>query len=370
MNGLPQPGADDAARLSPEALRAGRFAGTAFAFFRFPGETKFSYVAQRDAPRRFAHIRDMEGLGGYVVAPFTEEESSPLLLIRPDVRTELPLPAACPPEKAARGFPPSGADRRAYGQCFARCRELFAQGTVEKIVLARRQTVRAAAPIRPVEAFFKACHLHPREYVALWGMAGGECWLTATPETLLAREGDEWRTMALAGTERSGLSPADDRTESWSSEKRKEQQYVTDDIERQLRPFAAILQKAETQPCRAGNVVHLRTDFRFRLRDGISPFDIVAALHPTPAVCGVPREAARRAIAAIEPPRGYYAGFNGPLALGGRTHLHVTLRCMSFRPGAAEATLYAGGGLLPSSREDEEFGETLHKMEAMMRVLA
>lgn len=370
MNGLPQRLADDAARLSPDALRAGRFAGGAFALFRFPGEASFGFVAQRDLPQPVSRLHDLEGLGGYVVAPFTQAETAPLLLIRPDMRMECPLPAARPAGDAEAAFPPSGADRRTYHECFARCRKLFAQGQVEKVVLARRQTVQAAAPIRPVEAFAKACHLHPREYVALWGTAGGECWLTATPETLLARDGAEWRTMALAGTERSGLSAADSRTEDWSREKRREQQYVADDIENRLRPFAASLHKAETQPCRAGNVVHLRTDFRFRLHGGASPLEVAAALHPTPAVCGVPREAARRAIAAIEPPRDYYAGFNGPLSLFGRTHLHVTLRCMSFRPGSTEATLYAGGGLLPSSREDEEFGETLHKMEAMRRVLA
>lgn len=369
MTGTATPHAHHSTPLSCNTFPGHILAEGAFALFRFPGETSFGYVAQRGKPELPGNLCELEGRSGYVVAPFAADSSAPLLFIRPDEAGSLPLPAAEADGGGIRDFRTSPADRTAYHARFRRCHELFRQGAAEKIVLARQQTVQAAAPIRPAEAFFKACRLHPREYVALWGTAGGECWLTATPETLLAREGDSWHTMALAGTERSGNAPADIHAENWSSEKRKEQQYVADDIEAQLLPFAEQLHKEQTHPCRAGSVVHLRTDFRFHLRHGVSPLTVATALHPTPAVCGVPRDAARKAIARIEPPRSYYAGFNGPLSLFGRTHFHVTLRCMRFRPDATEATLYAGGGLLPSSREDEEFSETLHKMEAMLRVL-
>ena len=91
-------------------------------------------------------------------------------------------------------------------------------------------------------------------------------------------------------------------------------------------------------------------------------------LHPTPAVCGLPREEARQAILHDEPsPRRYYAGFSGPLHLQGETHLYVSLRCMEFTPHTA--TLYAGGGLMPESQETDEWEETRRKMQTMWQLL-
>ena len=80
----------------------------------------------------------------------------------------------------------------------------------------------------------------------------------------------------------------------------------------------------------------------------------------------MPREAALDVIEEAESqPRRYYAGFNGPLDLHGETRLYVSLRCMEFTPHTA--TLYAGGGIMPESREEEEWEETCRKMQPMLR---
>ena len=95
---------------------------------------------------------------------------------------------------------------------------------------------------------------------------------------------------------------------------------------------------------------------------------LLLRLHPTPAVCGLPRAAAQRAILTDEAsPRRYYAGFSGPLGIEGETRLYVSLRCMEFTPSLA--TLYAGGGIMPESVEQEEWEETQRKLQTMLRLL-
>ena len=89
-----------------------------------------------------------------------------------------------------------------------------------------------------------------------------------------------------------------------------------------------------------------------------------AILYPTPAVCGLPKGAARDFIVKNEyAPRQYYSGFVGPLDPNGETHLFVSLRCMRIAEG--ECFLFAGGGLLADSDQEAEWRETEDKMETM-----
>ena len=122
---------------------------------------------------------------------------------------------------------------------------------------------------------------------------------------------------------------------------------------------------------KAGNLVHLRSDFSFTLDDSLTDGNglgkLVDALHPTPAVCGLPKQEAMEFIIANESiDRRYYSGYCGPWNVGGMTALFVSLRCMEL--SAHRSVLYAGGGLLAESSEESEWQETMMKMEAMRRL--
>ena len=118
---------------------------------------------------------------------------------------------------------------------------------------------------------------------------------------------------------------------------------------------------------RAGRLVHLRSDFLFTLPDTGRLGELLNVLYPTPAVCGLPKDAARDFIRRNElAPRQYYSGFAGLLQPTGETHLYVSLRCMRLR--GDDCTLFAGGGLLADSEMSTEWDETEAKMETM-RVL-
>jgi len=114
----------------------------------------------------------------------------------------------------------------------------------------------------------------------------------------------------------------------------------------------------------AGNVAHLRTDFRFTLDPTADVGSLIDTLHPTPAVCGMPKQRARDFIVAHEGiDRAYYSGYSGPWNIAGERRLFVSLRCMQLLQDGC--ILYAGGGLLTASNPADEWRETQAKLQTM-----
>lgn len=348
-----------------------------YAFYRLPYSDKCTAVIQSDgAPMHLGSYSDMNSRTGFVVAPFTITSDEPLLLIRPDrvehfalddvsglalLRSVTESTSLC----GVSAMPVSTVSRSAYASAFAACHGKLLSGEFEKIVLSRRSvvTIPETAPLH--ELFLRACDMYPRAFVVLVSSAACGTWLAASPEILLSGDGEKWRTVALAGT----MGYDDYLAEGeWSVKNRMEQRCVAEYIGDCLRRFADDVTEGDPYTARAGDVVHLRSDFSFGLSDCAGIGDVVAALHPTPAVCGLPKSATLRFLEAVEPaPRGYYSGFMGPLAVGSDTHLYVSLRCMRMASGFS--VLYAGGGLLKDSVEEMEWDETEAKMETMRKVV-
>ncbi len=354
--------------LGPDNVANGSFVGGGYAFFHLPGESGFTYVAQRGLPETFGDMADAYGREGFAVAPFAQVPATPKVLIRPDFAETFPLPSAESDNPAApHTVCDADAQRTYYRKAFAECRNRLQNGRLRKVVLSRRLTLAfPAGTPSPASLFFKACRLHPHNYVSTWWTRQTGAWLVATPETLLSHDAQNgqpaWRTMALAGT-----MPWEGRLlpyAAWSAKNREEQAFVTAYIRRQLENLVEDMTLSECRASRAGNIMHLRTDITFRPKEGISAGVLADRLHPTPAVCGEPLLAARSAIRAAEATsRRYYAGFSGPYGCNGRTGLFVSLRCMELLP--KKAVLYAGGGLLAASREDDEWEETCRKLWPM-----
>jgi isochorismate synthase len=202
-------------------------------------------------------------------------------------------------------------------------------------------------------------------------------WLTATPEILLEGDGSEWRTIALAGTMKleGEQLKSEGETLSWSTKDIQEQRYVATYIAECLEQFTMDFSEDGPRTVRAANLVHLRSDFTFTLPDTDHIGDLLNALHPTPAVCGLPkRESFNFIIHNEHTPRRYYSGFMGPLNVQCSmfnvqcsTHLYVSLRCMNIEGNCYH--LYAGGGLLMESTVEQEWQETEAKLETMRSLL-
>ena len=238
-----------------------------------------------------------------------------------------------------------------------------------KIVLARCADEKMPEGVEPMELFYRACALYPRLFIALVDTPKSGCWLTATPEILLEGQGSDWRTIALAGTMKLEGDQLNGEGESltWSTKNIQEQRIVATYITECLEQFTSDFREEGPRTVRAANLVHLRSDFTFRLSDHAHIGNLLQALHPTPAVCGLPKREAFQFIVRNEhTPRRYYSGFMGPLGTD-ETHLYVSLRCMNIDHDTCH--LYAGGGLLKDSILEQEWQETEAKLETIRKLL-
>lgn len=347
---------------------------TAFAYYRLPCEQHATYVAQHvGEPEILSSVAQLNGKEGFVIAPFQPSAECPVVLIHPDeVRDFVPEAQCVDDAKGGRRVqksPCTGAYARDY-ECFHGQLE---RGVFRKIVLARKSTLHTRLS---AEALFqKACCLYPRLFVALVYTEPSGMWLMATPEILLQGNGNAFQTMSLAGTQKSPattippLSTKAVEGLEWPQKDQEEQQYVTDYIEACIRTFSDDYRLQGPYTMTAAHLCHLRTDIHFRLPCADVLGDVLEALYPTPAVCGIPKEPARRFILSHEhEPRRYYSGFVGMLSPRADTHLFVSLRCMRLLPGGI-CELYAGGGLLKESEMEKEWRETEAKMQTMMELV-
>ena len=186
-------------------------------------------------------------------------------------------------------------------------------------------------------------------------------WMGATPERLITMSGHRMQTMALAGTRPYGSS-------EWGNKEKEEQEFVVREIVNTLKQYSPqeLIKYADTETIRAGHLEHLRTTIKAEL--SISPIDSAQALHPTPAVGGVPKQMALEFIDLHEQlDRSLYSGFLGAVSPE-QTSLYVNLRCMSIQDYMA--TVYVGGGITEKSDPQDEWQEVLQKANTMGRILA
>lgn len=365
---------------------------SSYALYRLPHADRYTRIEQtRGEPEELASCAALNGKQGFVVAPFAPSEGLPVVLIKGDKVTEEVFGTS----KSGGGYQPHGAyppcgpnnlSSRKKSRCpheakadnqytsdFARFHARLLAGDFRKIVLARCAEHPVAGQLPAEELFLRACRYYPRLFVALVHTPKTGTWLAATPETLLEGGDGRWRTVALAGTMKlEGYELGFDNPPQsvsadairWSQKNIQEQRYVATYLKDCLGRFAGEVHEEGPYTVRAGNLVHLRSDFTFSLPGSGRLGDLLQALHPTPAVCGLPKQAAFDFIVNNEhTPRLYYSGFMGPLDPCGDTRLYVSLRCMQI--GAEHCCLYAGGGLLRESSEQQEWQETEAKMETM-----
>ena len=332
---------------------------TGVALFRLPYSNQCTMVSGEvlELPSCAA----LSGCMGFVVAPFAPSEDNPVLLIRPDrvegfSGTIDSMPLSRMPKRS------DTSPRDDYHIDFANFHAHLTNGDFRKLVLSRSIDMPRTDDMTPLMLFQRACERYPRVFVSLVSTPRSGLWLTATPEVLLSGSGSDWQTVALAGT-----TSYTDHV-AWSDKNIQEQRYVATYIIEQLERFTDQFTEEGPHTVRAGHLAHLRSDFRFSLYNNKVIGDLLQTLHPTPAVCGLPKDEAFRFILQNEHHvRSYYSGFMGPLFVESQTNIFVTLRCMQiFEDGYR---LYAGGGLLKESVEEQEWQETETKLDTMRNVL-
>ncbi len=239
-------------------------------------------------------------------------------------------------------------------------------GALAKVVLARSVV---ATTENPVDLRWLALRL-AEAYPGCWTYLVDRL-VGATPELLVRLNDGVAESRVLAGTVSRSDDPAEDEAlATWlvaSSKDLSEHEYAVQSVTERLATLGE-LQVTGPFLLTLPNVRHLATDVRVSVRDR-SVLDIAAALHPSAAVCGTPREVARALIAEIEGiDRGVYAGGVGWIDAAGDGEIGVALRC-GVRTGDHELTAYAGGGIMGDSVPDAELAETDAKLRPVLGAL-
>ncbi len=257
--------------------------------------------------------------------------------------------------------------------------ERIRSGDLRKVVLAQALEVEARSDISVPGVLHGLGERYPDCYrfLAEPAPADGEegdararpSFFGATPERLVSLRGRTVETGALAGTTGRGDTPAEDdwlAEELRNSEKNvHEHELVAETIREQLAPLASSVTADDRTVRRLATVQHLFTPIRAELADDEHVLSLVRALHPTPAVGGLPPEAALAAIRETEPfDRGWYAAPVGWIDAAGYGTFAVALR--SAVAAGDTATLFAGVGIVADSDPDREWDEVQLKYRPIL----
>ncbi|WP_163846372.1 isochorismate synthase [Pseudooceanicola aestuarii] len=378
-------------------IAAAAAAGQGFALWRAGGASAFTAIATTGAAR----VRPVFGGAGpgFAICPFVTEDGAQAQVIPADLladaggtvfadgqggtrdapvtpeQTRLvdamaALREGAPVRIAATRPAPRATAQADYEALVARAVAHIQGGACEKIVLSRAETRDLPADHDLIAMVETAARAHPRAFVALVFTPQAGCWLIATPEILVQQTDDQVVSMALAGTQwpQEGTALAD---VTWPEKIVVEQGLVSDYV-RDAFAAAGIAGVAETPPrsVEAGHLVHLRSDFTAPLagNDATALNDLLRRLHPTSAVCGMPKAPAMDFLRFEEGyDRGAYTGYLGPVDVAGETALYVNLR--SALVGGNQIHLHVGGGIVAASDPAVEWQETVEKTRTIAVVL-
>jgi menaquinone-specific isochorismate synthase len=261
---------------------------------------------------------------------------------------------------------PPGGD---YPAAVRRALAGIAAGDFEKIVLARTRDLVAEETLHPLRVLNGLRQRFGDCFAFSVANGRGQSFIGASPERLLRAGEGQLLTEALAGSAARGATASSDAAlaEALRRDEKelREHQLVLGFIGRALESLG--LRPAHAEPPglrRFANVQHLHTAVRAALPPGVRLLDVLARLHPTPAVGGAPREASLARIRGLEGfSRGLYAGALGWIDGNGRGEFFVGLRCALV--DGARARLYAGAGIVAGSSPAAELAETEMKFRAM-----
>lgn len=238
-----------------------------------------------------------------------------------------------------------------------------------KVVLSRKEEVAISdfdiqttmkKMIAQYPTAFNYCFFHPKIGT----------WIGATPEQFLKTNGSTMQTVALAGTQLA----TNNQNVVWQNKEETEQQLVTDFIMESLEDLVKEVTVSSPYSVKAGNLWHIKTDISATLKSRKIMKKLIEALHPTSAVCGLPKEPAKEFILKNEGyNREYYSGFLGEMNIDfvsfktSQTDLFVNLRCMKVMQDKVQ--LYIGCGITKDSHPEDEYRETVNKSMTMKKIL-
>ena len=328
-----------------------------FVCYKPPHHTSVILLEQENDTLYFFTV-GKEEQEGFVFAPFDANE--PAVIITPNKFTISHLPTQSIVENTNIDIlEDTKTEKQKHIDLVTKAINEIHQGTFEKVVLSRKITIKKV--VNPFKSFTNMIIQYPSAFCYLFYHPKVGTWLAATPETLFHSNGEDFCTMALAGTQ-----PFKEGEIHWHTKEKEEQQIVTDTIVQQLQKYVNGLEVSTPKTIRAGKVMHLCTEINGKIKKD-KFFEVVQRLHPTPAVCGYPTNKAYKFIIENELyDRQYYTGYCGWVS-NNDLAFYVNLRCMQITDN--EAYLYVGGGITKDSIPEKEYEETQNKAMTMMTII-
>jgi isochorismate synthase len=348
-----------------------------FAAYRLPNTDDPEMVIQCNDQQNLISEADFSAdIKGFLVSPFSDDGNFPAFIISPDIyitnflsenQVEQIKNLKTEPVQSNDSHIPEEVSHDEYLNQLDIILNNIYEGKFEKVVLSRVKIVKGSFIPSLAEIFSLMCKSYPNAFIYIYN-AGPHLWLGATPEPLLKAKNGTMQTVSLAGTRK--YSEQNLNIGAWNSKERLEQEYVTRYIASVLSHFNLKdidLQGPYTK--KAGDLLHLRTDFSFHSEEIMDRLGLfLKELHPTPAVCGMPRQDSLELLQKLEMHhREYYAGFLGPIGLNDRLSLFVNLRCMKVLIN--NLALFVGGGITADSVPEDEWLETEMKAETLLSVI-
>lgn len=270
-----------------------------------------------------------------------------------------------------------GADNPRYRQAVGAAVARMNRGELDKVVLARTLTAHYNQPLNIADVYDNLTLQQPRAYTFSVKLPGSEEYLMgASPELVFKTEaGGRFHTHPLAGSaQRSGHPGGLEDMQigeqlMHSAKDRAEHATVIADIRSRLAPLAEELDvPAVPELMTTPQLWHLGTKITGILKEDLTSLDGARAIHPTPAICGTPRDIALESIREYEDfDRGYFGGLVGYMDAEGNGSWVLVLRCARVSP--RRATLFAGAGIVRASEPESEHAETATKLGTFGRVL-
>lgn len=351
-----------------------------FSIYKLPSSNEICFILQTDTQahlfENFFELTDKTK--GFVISPFSISSNNPIVIISPNIvikgeenilkflNTEFSDKEYIKKSPNVSKPLDIGLDSYSkYKSIFEIFHDKVLNGSVSKLVLSRTKDFLKKENFSIASVFEKALDLYSDNFVYLCNTLESGAWLGCSPEILLSGKGNHWKTHALAGTQKIG---GDQNDIAWDNKNKQEQTIVFDYVQEKLRQVGVTAKNNITETILSGNLAHLRSEFMFDLENAEQIAKVLTMLHPTPAVCGYPKDIALDIINTNEDhDRSYYSGFIGPYNIDTKTDLYVNLRCMQIF--SKTLRLYAGGGIMPQSEVELEWQETEYKLQTIAAII-
>ena len=354
--------------------------GFSFAFYRMPEQSEFRFLASDSLPK--VEKEDLELLDkGFLISSYegdhyflkqdlhysSETDNCNLKELIDEAHTDIDLVW----EPYIQLNSEQGTNKQDFVKNVIKCQDEISNSELIKVVPSKTKRIKLDQKSLST-VFVNLCEAYPTAFVSLTSSPALGTWVGATPESLIEVNKDGiFKTMSLAGTQPyNGSQPL--HTLPWTQKEIEEQAMVSRYIinrfkEIRLREFIEVGPRTTS----AGNMAHLCTIFsvdtvttEFQNLGSV----MLKILHPTSAVCGMPKLLAQELIHKIEKhERRLFSGYLGPVNMEEGSYLYVNLRCMEMQEG--QAILYAGAGVTAYSIPEDEWDETELKCNTLLDVI-